>query len=191
MKKERSLDPRALDVAALSRNNETLNGTWPLASMQRLAESLAAVPDTSVAWSARGEAAAVAASEPELWMTLSAQANVGLLCQRCLQPFVDHLQLERRFRFVRHEDEAARLDEELEDDVLVLQQRLDLHNLLEDELILALPLVPRHAVCPEPLPLPADDEAEAAESDAAPNPFAALAALRRDSGGKSGGGQGG
>ena len=69
--------------------------------------------------------------------------------------------------------EAAQLDEHSEDDVLALPQRLDLHELLEDELILALPIVPRHGVCPQALPLAAVPEAEAA-----PNPFAALAALR-------------
>jgi uncharacterized protein len=89
--------------------------------------------------------------------------------------------VQRRFRFVRNEDEAARLDEESEDDVLALPARLDLQALLEDELILALPIVPRHALCPEPLPLPAAEPLD--EEAPAPNPFAALAALRRPPGG--------
>jgi uncharacterized protein len=36
--------------------------------------------------------------------------------------------------------------------VLALEPALDLKELVEDELLLALPLVPRHEVCPEPLP---------------------------------------
>jgi uncharacterized protein len=47
---------------------------------------------------------------------------------------------------------------------------------VEDELILALPLVPRHDACPQPLAAPATAEEPLAER---PNPFAALAALKR------------
>ena len=87
-------------------------------------------------------------------------------------------------RFVRSEAEAERLDEVSDDDVLVLLPRLDLHELAEDELILALPLVPRHDdVCPEPLPMPIDD---LPSEEPAPNPFAALAALRSARGGDKG-----
>jgi uncharacterized protein len=97
------------------------------------------------------------------------------------------LRVQRRFRFMRSEEEALRLDEDSEDDVLVLPARLDLLELLEDELILALPIVPRHEVCPTPLPMPV--QAEAAEAPA-PNPFAALAALRgRGTQGEGGGGK--
>jgi len=51
--------------------------------------------------------------------------------------------------------------------------------LLEDELLLALPLVPRHDVCPEPLARAFRDAADVAE--AAEHPFAALAALKQGS----------
>ena len=88
--------------------------------------------------------------------------------------------MQRRFLFVGSEAEAEQLDAESDDDHLVLMPRLDLLLLVEDELILELPLVPRHeGVCPEPLPFP--DVADAAEepADARPNPFAALAALRK------------
>ena len=34
--------------------------------------------------------------------------------------------------------------------MLALSRALDLRELVEDELLLALPLVPRHEVCPEP-----------------------------------------
>jgi uncharacterized protein len=48
---------------------------------------------------------------------------------------------------------------------------------VEDELILALPLVPLHEVCPEVLPMSvADPEFEAASER--PNPFGVLAGLK-------------
>jgi uncharacterized protein len=173
--KERALDPGALDVMALCNAGAALQGRLPLAGMQRLADSLCAASDGSAPWQVRGSLAPVQGSEAEVWLELQADAEVPLQCQRCLQPMVEQLQVRRRFRFVRNEEQAARLDEESEDDVLVLPQRLDLHALLEDELILALPLVPRHGSCPQPLAQPADPlDVEAT----APNPFASLAGLR-------------
>ena len=68
------------------------------------------------------------------------------------------------------------MDAESEDDVLAISRSLDVPELLEDELLLALPLVPRHEVCPEPLPVP-----EEAPEEKAPHPFAALAALKKGS----------
>ena len=45
--------------------------------------------------------------------------------------------------------------------MLALEPALDLRGLVEDELLLALPLVPRHEVCPEPLPIEPEPEAPA------------------------------
>jgi uncharacterized protein len=171
-------DARALDLRALCRDGATREGRWPLAGMARLAESLYGPlpPDSVVRWAAQGLSRPVAGGEPELGLQLGAQAVVPLQCQRCLQALAEPLVLDRRLRFVAGEDEAARLDEASEDDVLALPALLDLHALVEDELILALPLVPRHpGACPEPLPLAADD---AGADEPAAHPFAALQALR-------------
>jgi len=162
-------DPRALALHAFCQGGGPLHGRWPLSGMARLSTSFCAASDGDATWRARGWLVPVLGGEPEVWLELQGEAEVPLECQRCLQPMKEGLQVQRRFRFVRSEDEAARLDEESEDDVLALPARLDLQSLLEDELILALPIVPRHGVCPEPLE----------EAAPAPNPFAALAALRR------------
>jgi uncharacterized protein len=98
-----------------------------------------------------------------------------LQCQRCLQSMRQSLHAERSFRFVRSEAEALRLDEDSEDDVLLLQPRLDLMDLLEDEFILGLPIVPRHETCPAPL---AASMAEPESFEEKAHPFAALAALK-------------
>ena len=92
--------------------------------------------------------------------------------------------MSRWFRFVRDEDQAAELDMDSEDDVLSLPRHLDLRELMEDELLLELPVVPRHEECPEPLP-PANIDEEEAPSQERPNPFAALAALKKGAGGKA------
>jgi uncharacterized protein len=171
------LDPRMLDIAALCRDGEALAGRLALTELTRLGDSLCGVPapGAEVVWSAQAGHKPVAGGEPERWLHLTARAEVTLQCQRCLQAMRQPLAVERRFRFVRGEQEAARLDEEIEDDVLVLSPRLDLLELLEDELSLALPIVARHeGTCPQPLPMPA----ALAEEAPPPNPFAKLAALR-------------
>jgi uncharacterized protein len=182
---KRQHDPLRLDVAAFAGEGGQLSGVWPGAALSRLAESQSPPQDlglAEVAWSARGERLGVAAGEAELWLSLSVQASVWLTCQRCLQPFVVPLALDRRLRFVRGEAQAEALDAESEDDVLALPRSLDLRELVEDELLLALPLVPRHQVCPQPLPMAVGaDDGEPALPER-PNPFAALQALKTGSG---------
>jgi uncharacterized protein len=182
---DRRPDPRAIDLLALCRQDATLEGQWPLASLSRLAASLSAVPaDAAAIWSATGSLRPVAGGDAEVWLHLHGSAQVPLQCQRCLQTLVEPLVVDRHLRFVRGEDEAARLDEDSEDDVLALPPRLDLRELLEDELILSLPLVPRHEQCPKPL-VPAGDD-QAPDEKEVLHPFASLAALRsRPPGGKT------
>ena len=185
--------PTALDVAAFCRDGARLEGRWSLADLPRLADSVLQAADAPapeagpVAWAASGRLKPVRGGSPQCELDLSVRADVPLECQRCLQPMHLPLTVERRFLFVAGEDEAARLDEEVEDDVLALVPRFDLRALIEDELLLALPLVPRHERCPA---LPAGlrnaeaDPVEPAETPTddppADHPFAALAAWRRD-----------
>lgn len=167
--------PLAIDVRVICREAARVEGSQALATLKRLAGSLHGAPDTAATWSVQGSLRRVTGGEPEHWVHLQAQAMVPLQCQRCLQTYAQELRVDRRFLFVAQESLAERLDETLEDDVLVMPVRLDLAELLEDELILALPLVPRHeGACPQPLPMRTGE----LEEDAAPNPFAALAALR-------------
>ena len=180
MARARSFEPRRLDVAAFADAAAELSGEVDQRSLARLAAAVPALPGDAlpapVHWQVRGEARPVAGGRREVRMHLKATTSVALECQRCLQPLSEPLAVDRWFRFVADEDEAARLDELSEDDVLVSSRSFDLLALVEDELILALPLIPRHDTCPQPLPVPPADTDEAAE---APNPFAALAVLRR------------
>ena len=177
--KERSADPRNLNVQALSQDAGQLAGRVALARMPRLLGSWFGEPasDAVVDWSAQGLAQSATGRDPGVWLHVRASLGVTLQCQRCLQAVSQLLEVDRHFRFVHSASEAERLDASVDEDVLELAPRLDLHQLLEDELILALPLVPRHeGLCPTPLPLPLDGVP--AEAAPPPNPFAALAALR-------------
>lgn len=172
-----AFDPARLDVAAFAAGRGALGGSWPLRSLPRLAESTLPLADGGeepIRWNAQGAPLPLLNAGPQPTLRIAAEAAVGLECQRCLQRMVVPLAVDRRLFFVAGEDAAASLDAESEDDVLALEPVLDLRGLVEDELLLALPLVPRHEVCPEPLPFEPGPEAPASE-----HPFAALAALKR------------
>lgn len=178
---KRQHEPLRLDVASFATEGGALSGQWPGAELSRLAESQSPPQDVAlpqVQWQAQGERRAVTGGEAELWLALSADTRVWLTCQRCLQPFEVPLGLARRIRFVRGEAQAEALDADSEEDVLALSRTLDLRELVEDELLLALPLVPRHGTCPQPLPMSAGDEPEAGETAARENPFAVLKSLK-------------
>ncbi len=179
---EHQNNPRAVRVESLCRSGASLEGSWPLVGMQRLSEDFAAVADGSAHWALQGSTRPVAGAAAELWLRVNAHAVVPLQCQRCLGPMSLRLQVDRAIRFVRGEDLAARLDEEADDDVLSLPAALDVLVLVEDELILSLPIVPRHeGPCPQPL-LPevgAGADAPLQADNDEPHPFAALAALKR------------
>lgn len=175
--KNLEFDPRRLDVRAFAKAGAELTGSWPLAGFARLCPALVAADDGAVAgavrWTLRGEERAERAGARQAWLHLQAQAELAMACQRCLAPTLEAIELERSFQFVADEASAAALDAEAEHDVLVLPRTLDLHALLEDELLLDLPLVPRHASCPQPLAEPAT------APDPTSAPFAVLARLRR------------
>ncbi len=178
--KPRPFDPLHLAVAAFAKEAGELDGEWPLASLERLVDAAhadAKPANCDVArWRAVGESRPMRGAPAQVWLHLSAEASLSLICQRCLAPLLEHIEARRDFLFAPDEASAAELDADSEDDVLAMTRSLDLRALVEDELLLALPLVPRHPVCPEPLPVPADDAEIEPER---PNPFAALAALKR------------
>lgn len=173
-------NPRRLDIAAFARAGAEVGGSWPLAGFERLVDSTvheALTLDAGVAWSARGESLAAAGRPPEIWLRLIASTTLPLQCQRCLGPVDTPLAFDRRILFVSDDETAEQLDADLDEDVMTLPRALDLHVLLEDELLLELPIVPRHEVCPEPLVSPALGSDTGQD---APHPFEVLAALRRD-----------
>ena len=172
--------PTALDPRHLAQKAETLSGSAPLAAFARLSEGLPGLDaaPAPVTWSAQAEwRQAVGAAEPQLWLRLELGAEVPQTCQRCLQPYAQAVEVERWFRFVATEEIALAEDDDSEEDLLVLDPRFDLCALVEDELLLALPLVPMHEECPEPPRMSAGELPEAEPQDK-PHPFAALASLR-------------
>lgn len=177
MTKEHS--PDRLDVKAFVQAGATLTGHDSLLKYQRLAEEAQGLhPDLYVDWQAHGELRHVDGGGEAQWMHLQVQCAVPLLCQRCLGPVDAPLEVDRWFRFVADEATAEALDDEAEEDLLAISREFDLRALIEDELLMALPVVPAHDVCPTRVPMAFSDEAFEAANDEKPNPFAALAGLQ-------------
>ncbi len=175
---------RRLDVPAFAEEGARLAGEQPQSAFERLqAETEGRGAERPVTWSARGELRNPRHVQPEAWLHLTVQASVSLTCQHCLAPVDTPVDIERSFRFVADEDTAEREDDESEEDLLVTSRQFDLLQLVEDEILMDLPLVPQHEVCPESLPRVAEDPGFEAESTR-PNPFAVLAGLKGGSGGK-------
>lgn len=132
-----------------------------------------------VNWAAQGELRHDASGGEQTWLHLEVDTTLPLTCQRCLGLVDWPLAVRRSFRFVASEESAEQQDEEAEEDVLAVQPDFDLRQLIEDELLMDLPVVPRHDTCPTEVKLAvadADFEEKLAEK---PNPFAVLQQLKK------------
>lgn len=177
-------NPRRFDVLAFAEAGASLDGAEALEGFERLLAERHADGGVLpvVNWSASGEMRPDAGGKPVPWLHLMVRLDLPVGCQRCLGPVVVALEVDRWFRFVADEATAEAEDDDSEEDVLAMEPRPDLLGLVEDELLMAIPLVPMHEECPEPLAATrgqaAADAHEASVEDR-PNPFAALAHLKK------------
>lgn len=170
--------PAHFDVRALAKSNAEVSGRESLAQFPRIAEDCrGSLAERMVDWSARGDLRSDPVHQESIWLFLRADAVAPLTCQRCLEVVDVDLRVRSKFRFVADEETAAAQDDASEEDLLVLQDDFNLHELIEDELVLALPLVPHHEVCPGQSAAGAAPEFGEAVAGK-PNPFAVLAELK-------------
>jgi uncharacterized protein len=79
------------------------------------------------------------------YIRLLVQGTLSLNCQRCLQPFEHEILIDTHYILVRNEsDMPAPEDESDEEDYLLIQAEMPVLELMEDELLLALPIAPKH-----------------------------------------------
>lgn len=170
-----------LDVAAFAQAQARLEGRDPLSAYPRLLPQLHAAPAeaSTLDWSAQGGYRRAVDGSQRPALQLRASTTLPLTCQRCLTQVMTPVDIDRHVVFMPDEDTAAALDDASDDDLLALEDHLDLYGLIEDELLLALPLVPRHDECPQAVQLSAVDADFDASGGGRPNPFAALAALKK------------
>ncbi len=133
-------DPKFIDSLRFAQAGLSLSGEYMVTDLARLKDLL--VSDAgNVAYRLEG---VNAAGRPAL--RLSVRAELAMLCQRCLEPFVHRVEAESLMPQARNERELAAW--ERDDPLLdaqVCDARLDVRTLVEDEILLSLPIMPRHA----------------------------------------------
>lgn len=173
-------DARHLNIEAFAKAGGALQGSEDLAQFDRLLEEAqGAGAQNPVRFTAHGLTRPNGATSEQLWLSLSAEVALPQTCQRCLGPVDVTVAFEREFRFVASEEVAAAEDDASEEDVLVSSRDFNLLELVEDELLMALPVVPKHAVCPGSVKLQAVDPDFVEEEQEKPNPFAVLGQLKK------------
>ncbi len=189
------IDLRETDLFALCRKGIVASGEVAVRDLPRiLAETAADAPasaaDEAFAYTLAGfvREEAVEPGVPvsqRLFLDLEVKGRVWLDCQRCLQVYAEPIATSMRFEVVASEEaaDAVPMDDD-EIDVIVGAKQFSLLELMEDEVLLALPVAPKHAVCPtvhESLVTGADGQVEPEappEEEKRPSPFAALAGLK-------------
>ena len=177
----KSLQASRLDMQAFAQAGTPLVEITLLLNMERRVQEVQALePDSTVNWEARAELRSGATAEGDVWLQLVAKTSVPLTCQRCMGTVDIPLDVNQWYRFVATED-IAMAEDDSEEDLLVMEPRFDLLAVLEDELLMALPLVPMHDECPFPAVMQAGEDALAEPASDKPNPFAMLAQLKKKS----------
>jgi len=85
-------------------------------------------------------------SDPRQILELDLKGRLHLVCQRCLQDCAVDLDEKRRFVLVTSEAEADDYPlEDEEQEPLVASQQFNLLETIEDEVLLSIPLIPKHS----------------------------------------------
>ena len=167
--------PESVDAWRMVSARRSFQGALPVAAMTRLCELLAST-DGNVHF-------ALDFGRDELgtdYLDVRAEASLTLTCQRTLEPFVLPVAVHARLGLIRQERDEAGLPPDCEPLLVADDGRLRLADVMEDELLLALPLVPVNpdsslpdeVTGHEPEPFPAGER----RSD---NPFAVLRELKK------------
>lgn len=158
-----------IDAFEFSRQKESREGQIAIADLARL-EKESPGASGMLHWSLVGSSGKF--GHPQL--TVSVSATVQPVCQRCLKPFPLEITSEAVLILAKDEDDADKIEAMLDDDayeVIVGSKEMNMLDLIEDEALLALPLSPRHEVCPDA------SELEAPKSNK-PSPFAVLKGMK-------------
>ena len=129
-----------IDSISFAKKSESLQGKIAISRLERARESLAS-SDGELNFRLIGELDSQ--HRPNLVLSISGQ--VALTCQRCLAEFQHNLDVKSRLVLVTSEAKLPHINSEDPDvDVVVASGKLDVLELLADEIILGLPLAPRH-----------------------------------------------
>ena len=163
--------PDVLDAWRMVAARREFEGRIPLAAMTRLGTSLFDTEGEVRFRMAFGiDALRVA------YVEIGIEAELPLECQSSLKRFLLPVHVSQRLGLIRDEADEAALPEDYEALLVNADAMVRPAELVEDELILALPVV---AVAPDADVVERDFAPTAEETDAV-NPFSALAGLRKN-----------
>ena len=159
-------------------------GFLAITDMPRLAREVASInPGDGFAWQMETHFEDSPGSEPLQILDLVLNGRLHLVCQCCLQDCAIDLDEKRRFILVASEAEADAYPlEDEEQEPLVASQHFNLLETMEDEVLLSLPLIPKHpeGFC-EPHATVFGLEDEDGALDERENPFNALKNMKKNS----------
>ncbi|MDI9239368.1 YceD family protein [Lysobacter sp. LF1] len=166
--------PEILDAWRMVAARRGVEGRVPLSSLTRLRDSLADTEgDVRFAIEFDHDSLRVP------YVELRIDAELPLICQRSLQRFLLPVNIVQRLGLIRHEADEAALPPGYEPLLMPEDGQLRTVELVEDELILAVPVVP---IMPGTEAVERDwPAAEQAKEPERANPFAALSALKKHS----------
>lgn len=164
--------PVELDVWKAVAGRREYVGSLPLAGFTRLIELVESerAGDCRVGYRVGFDRDPLAGPFAELQV----EADLPLRCQRTLEVFVLPVRLHQRLGLLIDEDAEAALPEGYEPVLVPASGLIAARDLIEDELILAVPVIP---VGPGSAPVEVRFEPKA-EEIAAANPFAVLSSLK-------------
>lgn len=169
--------PHHVDALKLCQQRAQVSGAVSLTDLPRVAAQL-----HEVQGKAHAELAFDIDEQARRVIKGRINASLQLVCQRCLEGIAVTVQPELSLALVWNDEQAGNLPRWL-DPVLMEGSDLDLYSIVEDELLLAMPLVASHdkGVCnPPPVGAAPVDSGKFADEPAEKkeNPFQVLASLK-------------
>jgi uncharacterized protein len=163
--------PKTLDPFKYADQNKVLEGQIAIHLMSRLAEML--VDSEGIV-----EIALEFDRDPQKLRILNGKLNakVNLLCQRCLHPVEREIQSEFMLGIVMNDEQAQNLPRAYEP-LLVEDEKLVIKDVIEEELILSLPMFAYHKDC-DAATYKQEEEVDEMIEEEKENPFNILSELK-------------
>lgn len=167
--------PKEIDPFRFANTGRELDGELELADLSRLAGSLhhtEGVVNVSMRFDVDDTGTP--------FMQGHFETTLALTCERCMQALTLPLSIDALLGLVKHEKLAENLADQYEPWVIEDHELVNPADVVEDELILALPLVPKHDYdcLPEEAWFSGDKDDEEPKADKPESPFAVLSALK-------------
>jgi uncharacterized protein len=164
--------PETVDAWRMVQARRSFAGILPLAAMSRLRGSLAAT-DGVVTFDLEFGKDDLGVA----YLSVRADTALPLICQRTLELFVLPVHIDARLGLIAQEADEAALPSGYEP-LLTSDGVLRLADVIEDELILALPVIPVKPGAAQIARAWADGETDEPQDAAQPNPFAVLQKIK-------------